>query len=576
MFRKKKTLKKGQLSNIEVDLVSILFDDMKPANRKGAVVKCETGSYGFKGSSEKYKSDDQGRVFVTVMEPGVADSQGDIADEKEILKACERFSQSGMVRKNDVNHDLQPVDECFIAENYILKSEDKEHFPDTKIGSWVQVIKFKDTGSELWKKVKAGKFNGVSLYGRAEDTGNQSFEKAKAEILKAIETLKAKNDDKMEPAIKELEKQIKELEEKAKSDNSNKQIEDLQKGFDTLLVGLNKAINTQIKNETGGEEKPLEVTVGDSKVLVKSEKKELYKALANVYSGNQMNFLNDSLGQQFVDTVVDFSPDDVFSDITVAELNKDEQVDKGFIDEIVLKNTKDGAPSDQTVGEFDLDVPTEVLTGVLKLKQETVEFYRDKKGEAAFGAYVEQKLSAKIQKALKRLFFLGDRTSIDANLKGLNGVIKHMTDSDEHEELERGDNVTYFTYLSRALKTFSNDALSEMSGFSIYCSPKTLLDIQDEIASRPTALGDRFVVKNDKVYFKGMEIKPRFMADDTFIIGVSKFLILGYRTDATLKIEHSGGEWVYRWYIRVRFGTQYITGGLVKYFELVDPAPVGG
>jgi hypothetical protein len=330
---------------------------------------------------------------------------------------------------------------------------------------------------------------------------------------------------------------------------------------------INKAINTTIKSEHAQIPTEYEVIIGDSKVLVKSEKTELYKAIASVDSGARMNVLSDNLGQQIVDTVVDFSPDDVFTDITVVELGKDEQIDKGFIENIVLKNTKDGGADDKVVGKFNLDCPTEILTGILKLKQETVEFYRDKKGDSAFGAYVEQKLTAKIQKALKKLFFMGDRKSTDEILKGMDGVIKHMSGNAEYETIAKDDKFTYAKHLSKSLKTFTNDALSEIAGFKIYCSPKTLLDIQDEIAKRPTAVGDRFLLNNDKVYFKGMEVKPRFMPDDDFIIGITKFLLLGYRTDATLKIEHSGREWVWRWFVRVRFGTQYIQGGLVKYFK---------
>ena len=515
----KKRLKKGQLTNIDVDLISLLFDKFKPANGKGAIVKCDSGSFNYKGSSVKHKSDDEGRLYVTVMEPDVKDSQGDIASAESIQQACERFSVKGMIRKNDINHDMQAVDDCFIAENYILKTQDAEHFPDTKIGSWVQVIKFKNTQSELWQKVKSGNFNGVSLYGRAEDTPN--FETAKNEILKAIDTLKSKNDSNMEPAIKELESQIKELEQQANSETTHQQIE---KGFSKLLDTINKAINTTIKSESIQDATPTEVTIGDTKVLIKSEKTALYKAIGCVDSGTRMNVLSDNLGQQFVDTVVDFSPDDIFTDITVVELAKDEQIDKGFIEDLVLKNTKDGSADDKTVGEFDLDCPTEVLTGVLKLKQETVEFYRDKKGDSAFGAYVEQKLTEKIRKALKKLFFMGDRKSSEPLLKGLDGVIKHMTGTPEHETMLKDEKFTYAKHLSKCLKTFTNDALSEMAGFKIYCSPKTLLDIQDEISKRPTALGDRFLISNDKVYFKSMELKTRYMPDDDFIIGITKFL----------------------------------------------------
>ena len=35
----RKTVRKGELRNVEVELVSLLFDDMNPANQKGFVVK---------------------------------------------------------------------------------------------------------------------------------------------------------------------------------------------------------------------------------------------------------------------------------------------------------------------------------------------------------------------------------------------------------------------------------------------------------------------------------------------------------------------------------------------------------
>lgn len=80
----KKRLKKGELRNIEVDLISLLFDEVKPANGKGFVAKCGELNYIFKGSSVKLKRDEEGRVFVTVMEPAVVDSQGDRASATSI------------------------------------------------------------------------------------------------------------------------------------------------------------------------------------------------------------------------------------------------------------------------------------------------------------------------------------------------------------------------------------------------------------------------------------------------------------------------------------------------------------
>ena len=594
MFRRKKQLKKGQLENVEVDLVSLLFDEHKPANRKGVVIKCDDVAYVSRGHSTKLKSDDEGRIFVTVMEPDVADTQGDITSAVEIQKACERFSEKLATHSRiDINHNGKSTDACFVAENYILKTEDKSHFPDTKIGSWVQVIKFRDTGCELWQKVKARKLNGVSLFGAAiskEDAEEQSIAAAIAEMVKVLESLKAKNDESLQPAIAELERQIAELEAKANSSTVEKRFSEIEKGFDRLMTTLNKAVNTTIKGEVAPPEQEKEVIVGDAKVLIKSEKKDLYKALAGVDSGSKMNVLTDSLGQQFVDTVIDFSPEDVFTDITVAEINKDEQVDIGFLGDFVFKNVKDGNPDKNEVKQLAMDVKSHILKGTLSMSQDTVEFYQDKKGEAAFGAYVEQKLSEKIRKALKKIIFLGDRNSNDEHIKALDGFVVQMqnnvstidgeTPTEDFVEVHRAvttdtkGNIkkeAYTSVLTRCLESFTDDILNDADGFVIYASPKTIIRLRAEWGKQKD---ERLVYDNGKLYFDGIEIKPRHLPTDVFIMGLPQFLILGYRTDVNLKIEHSGDEWQWHWFVRARFGTQYVSGGYVKCFAVVEqPQP---
>ncbi len=170
---KTRIIQKGELRNVEVELVSLLFDEMNPANQKGFVVKNASGrSFEHKINSTKFKSETsgtQGRLYVTLMEPNIHDSQGDYYTREEIQKSCDHFAKHGLVGKCDVNHNMQPVPEFAVVENYILKNSDREHFPDAKVGSWVQVLKCEDLESELWQKVEKGEFNGVSIYGRADD-----------------------------------------------------------------------------------------------------------------------------------------------------------------------------------------------------------------------------------------------------------------------------------------------------------------------------------------------------------------------------------------------------------------------
>lgn len=574
LFKRKKTIQKGELSDINVELVSLLFDDMKPANRKGFVAKSGDQKAVLKGYSIKYKSeetDGEGRIYVTVYEPGVKDAQGDSATAEEIQKACENFSKKGMLKKNDVNHDMSPVQDCYIAQNYILKTEDKAHFPDTKIGAWVQVIKFDNLDSDLWKKVKAGKFNGVSLYGEAEDSANtEVYNQMKSELQKAIEAIKKNDDPSSAQAVKQLQKQLDELEKNHQENKTDDQIKQIQKGFETIFTMLNKAVNIKIKDESEPEEKDRTLIFGGDKVTMKAEKKELYKALADVDSGSATQILTDSLGQQFIDSVIDAGTDDVLTDISVVELGKDESIDKGLIEDIILKNTKDGAADAQAVLTADIDCPTEILTAELELGSDTVEFYKDKKGEAEFGAYVEGKLVAKTKKAVCILLFRGDRASATAKFKGLDGIIKKMTGSDEEASISITDYPTYAERLSAMLQEFSEDALAEIENFVVYVSAHTYLKIQDEIAARKTDRSDGFLLENGKVTFKGMPVKPRNMPDTYYIMGIAKFIILGYRTDVKLKIEHSGSTWKWHWFLRVRFGTAYVPGGLVQMFKEIE------
>ncbi|OPZ48742.1 MAG: hypothetical protein BWY95_00578 [Bacteroidetes bacterium ADurb.BinA104] len=75
------------------------------------------------------------------------------------------------------------------------------------------------------------------------------------------------------------------------------------------------------------------------------------------------------------------------------------------------------------------------------------------------------------------------------------------------------------------------------------------------------------LLEGGKVSFAGIPIKARLMPDEYIIGGLPKFIIIGYRTDAELKVEHHGSDWKYHWYIRIRPGITYIDG-FVKVFKL--------
>jgi len=568
LFRRK-TVQKGELRDIGIELVSLLFDDMKPANGKSAIFKDSDGKgYVERFSSTKFKSDDQGRVYVTVMEPGVKDSQGDHQTEAEVVKAMDRLAKKGLVRKNDVNHNMLPVNDVYIAEHYILKNEDKVNFPDTKLGSGVEVLKF-DTTGENWQKVKAGKFNGVSYFGYADDYGDNTFTKAIGELRDVLKSLQKSDDSGSKEAAKVLEVKISELEKKADKGTNDAQFKELVKSVNDLVGSLNKVVSKSINSEPGGgtmaaEEK---VIIKGEEILLKSYHKEIAKAWATDGDPKKIQILTENTAEQFIDEVLETKEDEVLSEISVLHLDKDNKVDAGEIADLVLKNELDGSPTAQEITDSEITVSPQILLGEYKLKKTTTEEYEEKFGIEKYLAWALNKLRNKVFKAIKKLLWKGDRDSGTASLKGMNGVIALATDASDLTEIGK---VTYSTWEDRfeaALLSFSEDVLEHMENFKIYVSMKDMIRVRKEAKKAGNVIQGRLLIEGKKVYFDEIQIKGRFMTDDYIIAGITKFIIFGVRADADVYRQFI--PWYYHWYVRLRAGITYVTG-FVKVFNLAD------
>ena len=575
----RKTVRKGELRNVEVELVSLLFDDMNPANQKGFVVKAASGkAYKVRGSSVKFKSETkgrQGRLFVTLMEPDVKDAQGDFYTAEEIQKACDHFSRHGMVGRNDINHNNHPIDDFSVAENYILKTEDRTHFPDTRIGAWVQVLKCDDLDSALWKKVEKGDFNGVSIYGRADDYNNTG------ETLKAIrdeiaglrdlqKSLKdADREAELESAIDELESKVSRLESGIDDGGLREAVKSIEKSLDSLSTTMSRAISKSIQGEPDADGGDREVIVNGEKVLVKAAHREIYKGIADVDSGKAMSILTPNNTSLFIDEVIGSKPGDTLTDISVIPLLKDEKIDVGLIEDLIFHNSLDGTLSAQDVATADLSCPTGILMAEFTLGRDVVEFYKDKYGEDAFGAYVEQHIARKTEKAMRLLLFRGDRASATAKLKALNGLVKLATDGTDVTAISPTTYDEWTERFEQVLLGFTDEMLEEQESFRIYVSHKDLIRIRTELGQRETNKGDKLLLEGGKVSFSGIPVKARLLPDNYIVCGLTKFIIIGYRTDAELKVEHHGADWKYHWYIRIRPGITYVPG-FVKFYQLTD------
>ena len=572
---KKRTIQKGELRNVEVELVSLLFDEMNPANQKGFVVKNASGrSFEHKINSTKFKSETmgtQGRLYVTLMEPNVHDSQGDYYTREEIQKACDNFAKHGLVGKCDVNHNMQPVPEFTVVENYILKTSDREHFPDAKVGSWVQVLKCENLQSELWQKIEKGEFNGVSIYGRADDyrSAEASLTEIKNELNSLRKVAEHNNNSELQKGITAISEKITELEKNSSSVTVTDAVKSIEKSLKDLSVTMSKAISKSIPGEPDANQSNVdkEVSIDGNKIMVKASHREIYKGIANVDSGKSMNILNPNNTSLFIDEVIGSHPGDTLSDITIVPLLKDESLDIGLVEDLVFKNKLDGALTAQDVGTGDISIPTGILNAEFTLGRDVVEFYKDKYGEDAFGAYVENHIAKKTEKAIRLLLFRGDRTSTTAKLKALDGVVKLATAATNVTNLSKATYTDWAKRFEAALLAFSDEMLEEQESFKFYVSHKDLIRIRAELAKRETGAGDRLLLEGGNVSFAGIPVKPRLMADDYIIGGLPKFIIIGYRTDAELKVEHHGADWKYHWYIRIRPGITYLDG-FVKVFKL--------
>jgi len=559
-FRRRKEIKKGVLKNVDIELISFLFDDVKPANGKGAVVKSEQGGhYKLIANSTKMKSDKQGRVYVTVAEPGVKDLQGDTWTENEIVKAMDNFAAKGMIGRNDINHNMYPIskDEAVLVENYILKQEDKEHYPDTKLKSWVQVYKF-NTAGELWKKVEKGQFNGISIYGTADDyVDNDALLEELKSLRKAIE----KTGDK--ESLKAIDDRISEIEKQSETTD----IKEIVKAIKEMTVLLGKAINKSIQGEPGGKVEDKEIVINGEKITIKEYHKEILKSFATDGDPMQINLLGESNSTQFIDETLETVEDDTLKEITVTTMSKDNKIDVGLINDIILKNELDGEPTAQEISDAEITVNPGILKSTVKIPRTTVEQYREKYGEAAYLAYVLKKLGNKALLAIKRLLFKGDRSSSTAALKALDGVIKKATSDSKVVDINKTTYNTYSKRFAQALSEFSDEMLEKQDKFVIYVSLKDMIKIRSEAEKYQNSRNSRLVVDGKKAYFDGIEIKSRYITDDYIIIGVPTFIIIGVRTDA--EVYRNFIPWYWYWYIRLRAGITYVDG-FVKVFHLVS------
>ena len=102
-------------------------------------------------------------VLAVCMEPMI-DGQSDYAQEEEIRKAChnwmENYRALGFYHKEANNNRVK------LLESYIAPVDFKIDGKDVKAGSWLMA--FRIISDSIWEKIKSGKINGISIYGKSK------------------------------------------------------------------------------------------------------------------------------------------------------------------------------------------------------------------------------------------------------------------------------------------------------------------------------------------------------------------------------------------------------------------------
>ncbi len=105
----------------------------------------------------------------------------------------------------------------------------------------------------------------------------------------------------------------------------------------------------------------------------------------------------------------------------------------------------------------------------------------------------------------------------------------------------------------------------------IYVSRKNLIRIRTEAKKAANLVSGRLIIDGKNVYFDDIPIKGRFLDDDTIIIGLPKFIMVGVRTDIEL-MKKFETDWKWHWYMRLRAGITYLPN-FVKVFQLKTEVP---
>lgn len=153
-----------QLKNVKVKFISILTDDLLPANGKEVIVKSKKGeedNIEIFAKLEKFE-DIKGWLYITPMVSIEKDADDEYYVNETIEETAHNTLKNAIKKEEnvdnpvDTNHINIQSDDVYLVESHIDKSEDK--------WVWKAVLDISEN-EELMRKAKDGKINGVSIAG---------------------------------------------------------------------------------------------------------------------------------------------------------------------------------------------------------------------------------------------------------------------------------------------------------------------------------------------------------------------------------------------------------------------------
>ena len=172
-------MKNPTISDPDEDYISILIDDVRPANKKGVIIKGQKDIVKHEFKVKKF-DELKGELHFCTYPAAELDTDEQFMKSEDIDHMHDDLMKNlKHTRLADINHDQKRLDDVWI--NEIWKERDDEG--STISSNGVYIIRDNEL---LMQKAREGKINGVSIMGRCEDIVDEPLGKSESKLQKMV------------------------------------------------------------------------------------------------------------------------------------------------------------------------------------------------------------------------------------------------------------------------------------------------------------------------------------------------------------------------------------------------------